>query len=260
MKVWPLVWKPAIRFCTCPASISRHGHCCTWANGTRHCAWFGTVYTSLKAAATAPAAVVLHMIESRLRTQALDFQGAREIAEATLPDAREGFPRLITLVGLGEALLGLGAYDRAMACFDEVTESPQRSGFRLDWIFRLPLYRARGQLWLERREFDRARQDALMVCELAALPGQRTYLALGRRLLAEILMAEGRHAEAEAEIEKARAAIEGFEAPLAEWRVYATSAELVRRLDAQRADAYQARAESVRHALGLRAASQANAT
>ena len=191
------------------------------------------------------AAVVLRMIEARLHMQAFDFHSAREMAEQTLPHAREGFPRLITLVALGEALLGLGEYDRALQCFEEVTQSSEQGRFRLDWIFHLPLYRARGELWLKRRDFARARHDALHLCELAALPGQRTYMALGRRLLAEIALAEGNVEEAESQIETARAALENVEAPLAEWRVFATSTELARRLaHPKRAAAYQARAAS----------------
>lgn len=133
-------------------------------------------------------------------------------------------------MALAEALLGLGANDAAFKCFAEIDEAPRQSGFRLDWIFHLPLARARAELWLRRREFARGRQDALRVCELAALSGQRTYLALGKRLLAEIAIAEGHHEEAESQIEQARAAIENFEAPLAEWRVFATSAEIARLL------------------------------
>jgi len=185
------------------------------------------------------------MIEARLHMQAFDFRSAREIAAKTLPNAREGFPRLITLVALGEGLLGLGEYDRALQCFEEVTQSSEQGRFRLDWIFHLPLYRARGELWLRRREFARARQDALYLCELAAQPGQRTYMALGRRVLAEIAMAENNDEEAESQIERARAALENVEAPLAEWRVFATSAELDRRLaHPKRAAEYQARAVS----------------
>ena len=176
------------------------------------------------------AVVVLRMLEARLHALAFDFRGARELAELALLRAREGFPRLIALVGFGEALLGLGAYDYALQCFQEVAESSERGRFRLDWIFHLPLYRARGALWLRRREFDRARQDALRVCDLAAQPGQRTYLALGRRLLAEIAIAETDYAEAESQIAQARAVLVDAEAPLAEWRVFATSAEIARHL------------------------------
>lgn len=191
----------------------------------------------------ATAIVVLRMIEARLHMQAFDFAGAREIAEQALLIAPEGFPRMIMLTALGEALLGLGEYDRACECLGEVTESEKQGRFRLDWIFHLPLYHTLGQLWLKRREFARARQEALRLCEMAAQPGQCTYLALGNRLLAEIASAEGDHEEAEAHLEKARALLKNVEAPLAEWRVFASSAEHADRVsDPELAAIFQARA------------------
>jgi len=110
-----------------------------------------------------------------------------------------------------------------------VIESSEHGGFRLDWIFHLPLYLARGELFLRRREFSRARQDALLLCDLAARPGQRTYLASARRILSQIALAQGDNDEAESQIALAREVLENAEAPLAEWRVFATSAEIARR-------------------------------
>ena len=175
------------------------------------------------------AVVVLLMIEARLCIQAFDFEGALELARRALARARDGFPRLIALVGMGEALLGLTQYDRAGECFDEVTASRDR-GLLLDWIFHLPFYLARAELWLARGDLARARADALELCGLAARPGQRTYLALGRCLLARIAAAEGNPRDSEAQLAQARAALNGAEAPLAEWRVFAASAQTAQRL------------------------------
>jgi hypothetical protein len=47
-----------------------------------------------------------------------------------------------------------------------------------------------------------ARREAELVCELAAGPGERTYLALGHRVLAEIAMAEKDWVEAEAAVSR----------------------------------------------------------
>ena len=73
---------------------------------------------------------------------------------------------------------------------------------------------------------DTARQEAERLCELASQPGERTYLALGRRTLAEVALAERNRDQAEAELAQALAALAGAEAPLAAWRVYATAAQL----------------------------------
>ena len=49
----------------------------------------------------------------------------------------------------------------------------------------------------------------------------RTYLALGKSALAKIALAEQQWEQAEAELSQALAVLEGAEAPLAAWRVYA---------------------------------------
>ncbi|MGH9049473.1 MAG: hypothetical protein ACRDY4_07085, partial [Acidimicrobiia bacterium] len=57
-------------------------------------------------------------------------------------------------------------------------------------------------------------------------PGERTYLAIGRRLLAEVALAERRWGQARAELSRALAVLRVGDAPLAAWRVYATGARL----------------------------------
>lgn len=188
------------------------------------------------------ATTLLRVMQARLHAQARDFAAARRICQQTLIRAREGSPRFLTMTVLGEAHLGLGELDLAMECFEEVMERSQSGHLRLDWIFQLPLYLGRSELWLRRAEHGRARQDALHLCELAGQSGQKTYFALGWRQLAEIALAEGDLGQAEAEIRVALDAIQGAEAPLAAWRVLATAAELAERLGRRdEAASYRAR-------------------
>ena len=78
------------------------------------------------------------------------------------------------------------------------------------------------------------------------MAGERTYLALGRRVLAEAALAERDGATADRELSHALDAIAEHEAPLAEWKVCATAA---RREEAHgrqpRAQAYWARSVAV---------------
>ena len=188
------------------------------------------------------AVTLLRVMQARLHTQARDFAAALRICQQTLIRARDGSPRFLTMIVLGEAHLGLGELDLAMECFDEVMERSQNGHLRLDWIFHLPLYLGRSELWLRRAEHDRAREDALHLCELAGQSGQKTYFALGWRQLAEIALAEGDLRQAQSEIRLALDAMEGVEAPLAEWRVLATAAELAEQLDRKdEAASYRAR-------------------
>ena len=115
-------------------------------------------------------------------------------------------------------------------CFEEVVQRSEAGPFRLDWIFHLPLYHGRTELWLRRGDYDRARQEGLYLCELAAKSGQRTYFALAWRQLAAIALAENDPVQAQAELQLSLEALEAGETPLAEWRVVSTAAELSQRL------------------------------
>jgi hypothetical protein len=90
----------------------------------------------------------------------------------------------------------------------------------------MPLHLGLSEYWLAQGAFERARQEARHLCVLAMQPGERTYLALGKRALAAIALAEQEWEQAEAELSQALAVLEGAEAPLAAWRVYATGAQL----------------------------------
>ncbi|MFH0350453.1 MAG: hypothetical protein ACHBMF_00750 [Chromatiales bacterium] len=97
---------------------------------------------------------------------------------------------------------------------------------------------------------EQAREAAHRLCALAGRPGERTYLAQGYRLLAEIALAEQHWEEAEADIARALAVLAGAEVPLAAWRVYATAAELNDRQGrTAEARAYWNRSAAVIHAL-----------
>jgi len=176
------------------------------------------------------AITLLRVIQARLHAQARDFAGARRICQQALIRARDGTPRFSTMIMLGEAHLGLGELDLALECFDEVVERSETGHLRLDWIFHMPLYLGSSELWLRRGDHDRARQDALRLCELAGKSGQKTYFALAWRQLAEIALAESDLRQAQSEIVVALEAIQGAETPLAEWRVLETAAELERQL------------------------------
>ena len=188
------------------------------------------------------AITLLRVMQARLHAQAFDFAGARQICQQTLVRAREGSPRYLTLIMLGESHLGLGELDLAEECFTEVVERSEAGPFTLDWIFHLPLYHGRSELWLRRGEYDRARQDALRLCELAATSGQRTYFALGWRQMAAAALAENDPRQAQSEIQLALEAMESAETPLAAWRVLATAAEIAERLGREEeASSYRAR-------------------
>jgi len=80
--------------------------------------------------------------------------------------------------------------------------------------------------WLTQKKYARARQEAKRLCELATQPGERTYLALGYHMLANVAVAQRKWGEAEQEVRHALSVLESGGAPLAEWRVHAMAAQL----------------------------------
>ncbi len=174
-------------------------------------------------------ATLFRLESAWLHVEALDFGRAREMCERALAEAQESGQltnRLLGLVLLGIAHCGLGQYEQAFTCFSEITGWMDREPGSVQLLFQMPLRRGLSEHWLARGEFERARREAELLRELAAPSGERTYLALSYRILAEIAMAEQNWPRAEAELARALATLEATEAPLAEWRVCATAARL----------------------------------
>ncbi|MGH8628075.1 MAG: hypothetical protein ACREYC_23360, partial [Gammaproteobacteria bacterium] len=69
-------------------------------------------------------------------------------------------------------------------------------------------------------DLPQARSMATKLCAIAALPPERTYLAFGHRLLAEIAIAERQWDQAEEEVAQATSAMNGPPTPSAVWQAY----------------------------------------
>src|SRR5262249_454136 len=100
-------------------------------------------------------------------------------------------------------------------------------------------------------QFDPAREQLEELCRPAATSGERTYLGLGRQALAEAALAQRDLPAAERELSQALHAVDGYEVPLAEWRVCATAARIELACGRQgRAHAYWTRSAEVLDRLG----------
>jgi len=171
-----------------------------------------------------------------LHEQAFDFERVRELCEAILQQFRaehfsdatstEHFSHTMSTVLLGIAHQGMRQYDHAFNCFNELANQIEQMPIYVDWIFYLLLHRGLSLYWLEQREFDMARREAVQLCQFAAESGERTYLAIGQRILAEIAIAEHNYEQAESELALAFDTVRQGEIPLAEWRVWQTAARL----------------------------------
>jgi DNA-binding winged helix-turn-helix (wHTH) protein/tetratricopeptide (TPR) repeat protein len=190
-----------------------------------------------------------------LLTHAGDFATARALCEQEQEPGEEvQLGENLGSIVLGFANLGLSRFPEALRAFKEVTGRLENGPVLMDWILNMPLRLGLGEYWLGRRKFGRAREEMKELCRLAAAPGERTYLALGHQGLAEAALGEGERAMAEREVAEALRVLDGFEAPVAAWRVYATAARVEEaRGRRSRAEAYWGQGAAVleRVATGL---------
>jgi tetratricopeptide (TPR) repeat protein len=160
---------------------------------------------------------------ARLHEEALDFDGARRHCAQLLKLVREGRDHTIYSCGLilsGRAHLGLPDHRGAHECFSKAMRLVEGEQGTTDWQWCLPLYQGLGEYWLAQGDLTQAREMATKLCAIAAPPPERTYLALGHRLLAEIAIAERQWEQAEAEVAQAMSAMNSPPTPSAVWQVY----------------------------------------
>ncbi len=167
-----------------------------------------------------------------------DFAFAREVCEQGLALSHAlSLPigQLISPILLGFAQLGAGLLQEAFQSWSDIARRLERERLLMDWIWQMPLRLGLGEYWMTQGNWRQARDEAEQLCMRAAQPGERTYLALSHRLLAAIALEQRNWDEAEQEVRRSLSLLEGIEAPLAEWRVCATAAQLAtqRRRQAQ---------------------------
>jgi DNA-binding winged helix-turn-helix (wHTH) protein/tetratricopeptide (TPR) repeat protein len=191
-----------------------------------------------------PWASLLRLEAASLHIEALDFAGAAAIAREELRGrSLTQAGRQLAMFELAFALLGLGELDEAYAAFTAPQLVAAAGIESMAWSGQVLLRHGLGQLWLARGMLDRAHDEAEALRALVAEAGDPTPRASAALLLAEIAVQEGHLSQAETFLDDARAAIEGYEVPVVEWRV-AASAARVHRQQRRRSDAEAARMRS----------------
>lgn len=162
-----------------------------------------------------------------LHLYAFDFGRAQSLCAQVCQEAqglRYETGQVLSLILLGYAHAGLQEHPRAYNCFAQASVLYEQRRRGMDWLLKMPLHHGLSEYHLARGEFEQARHEGERVCQMAAQPGERTWLSLGRGMLTEIALAEGDSAQTGRELAWALSALQGVEAPLAAWRVHATVA------------------------------------
>jgi DNA-binding winged helix-turn-helix (wHTH) protein/tetratricopeptide (TPR) repeat protein len=170
--------------------------------------------------------MILQLLLAMLHEVAGNLEQSRQICESVYGQTQTGQPsHIMATILLGHAYFGLKQYTRALDCYDEITRQLE-DGLLMDWVLYLSLHQGLSLYWLEQGNFAEARYQAQQMCQLASQSGEVTRLALGKRILAEIAIAEKDYEQAEAELAQAFDVVKQAEAPIVEWRVWQTSARI----------------------------------
>jgi hypothetical protein len=181
----------------------------------------------------------LHLYRPWIHLHAMDFfPGVLEICDSILRSlgepARRPWRRFcLALTGSAEAASGdyRAAADHLIAARNEMDHQPVIH----DWYCRMMLGQALTDVWLAKGDLTQSGAEAERFRASTLATAERTWQTLAWEASARVAMAGGDHHRARMCIDKALSAMDGFEAPLAAWRVHACAAELEKRRGNQRA-------------------------
>jgi DNA-binding winged helix-turn-helix (wHTH) protein/tetratricopeptide (TPR) repeat protein len=184
-------------------------------------------------------AQLIRLIRAALHFHAMDFAGARDLCESTVPLARDPLPRGAphappayplqfhwALIVSGNAEAALGNHQRAVENLSAARQDMDRSMSVLDWYWRMPLEAGFAEVSLTTGNLTRAHADAQRFLEATLTTAERTWQALAWEANARVAKAELDLSRAKDCVAKALLTMEGFEVPLAAWRVHATAAQI----------------------------------
>jgi len=181
----------------------------------------------------------MHLHRAWVSLHATDFAGALAICNSTLPSIGDPAPHpapdhptphaaviLMRLFLTGSAETALGNYESALEHLLAGRAIMDRSAVVFTWVWRMPLESALTELWLAKGDLAQARSQAEKLLKIALATAEHTWQALAWEMNARVAMAAHDLTRAQDCIANGLSAMEGFEVPLAAWRVHATAFEL----------------------------------
>jgi hypothetical protein len=177
-------------------------------------------------------AQTLQLYRAWIHLHAMDFPGVLEICGSVLPsfdDPSRGPWRRFCLALAGSAEAASGRHEAAEQHLLAARGEMDRRPVIHDWYSRMMIQGALTELWLAKGDLTRARPEAERFLELTRATAERTWQALAWDINARVATAERDFQRAQKCIDHALSTMEGFEVPLAAWRVHGTTAELYTR-------------------------------
>jgi hypothetical protein len=117
-------------------------------------------------------------------------------------------------------------YDRALEHLSSVRKDMDLLPVIHDWYWKMLLESGFTKAWLGKGELGQARVSTERFLEITQRTSEHTWQALAWDAIARVAMAEPDAQRTQHCISGALSAIDGFEVPLAAWRVHATAAKV----------------------------------
>ena len=173
---------------------------------------------------------VLRVDLAWIHLHGMDFDGAWQICESIpgLP-AVEGLRRFGGIVA-GCAAAGRSAFQRALDQLLAVRRDMERQPLMKDWHLNMPLQWGLTEAWLAKGDVAQARLEGELFLKITLAAEERTWRALAFEANARVAIRDGDLFTAQGFMNQALQVMEGFEVPLAAWRVHGTASALHERL------------------------------
>jgi DNA-binding winged helix-turn-helix (wHTH) protein/tetratricopeptide (TPR) repeat protein len=174
-------------------------------------------------------AQTLHLFEAWVRLHAMDFDAVRAICQSAfglLRNPRGNAYSRLCLILAGQAETGVGNYERALEHLSAARDAIDGQTTLNTWFLRTLLESALTDLCFAKEDVLQARLQAERFLQVAQATSERTWQALAWEANSRVAMTELDPKRAQECIANAISTMEGFEVPLAAWRVHATAAEV----------------------------------
>jgi tetratricopeptide (TPR) repeat protein len=173
-------------------------------------------------------AQTLRLYQAWLHLEARDFAGVVGICNSVLPSLNDPERRpwgRFCLALLGSAHRALGNYALAQEHLVTLRDEMDHHTVIHDWHHRMLLQSALAELWLASGDLRQTRVETDKFLDVTQRTAERSWQALAWEMSARVALVEFDITRARDSITKGLATMEGFEVPLASWRVHLVAAE-----------------------------------
>jgi DNA-binding winged helix-turn-helix (wHTH) protein len=172
-------------------------------------------------------ASMARLTRARLLIFSLDFSGAQRVCASTFPAVSNipvAFRDALIVAGLAEA--GLGKPEQALEYLHKSKDEMARMRMMSDWYNHMLLQWGLAEAWLSKGDLEKARIEATEFLNVTLATDEHTFWALAYEANVRLAIAEQDLERAQEFLAKALESMEGYEVPLAHWRVHGTASEL----------------------------------